>query len=120
MPIPTQQSMGLGCRPKGYTSDATDYQADKVAKRDLLNSMIGCTALMKGLIVWCLAYDVVKMKAVTGGPTSLSQNQGILLGVMHGLHLVDDFLEVANKDVICRVYHVDSGRLFGMPWNNTT
>jgi hypothetical protein len=86
--------------------DVVEYLAYEEAKKDVLQSNIGQAALLQGRIVWRLAQDAVKMKAMTRGPLVLSKMQGCMVGTLDGAVLVDNILEDADEDVIYGVYHV--------------
>jgi hypothetical protein len=50
------------------------------AKRDILEGAFGQVALLHGGVVWRLAKDIVKVKAVTQGLTSSCKIQSNIIG----------------------------------------
>jgi hypothetical protein len=103
-------SQGLGHRSREHKFDVTDYAAYEKAKRDVFSSSIGRVACMRGGIIWRLGQGLVKVKAVTTGP---SKTQCIQVGQLQGHYLVDDGLPQADEDIICGVYHIKS-RMFSL------
>jgi hypothetical protein len=108
-PPPKHPNFGLGHRPLGHIFNTSEYVAYEQAKRDLLEGAFGRVALLRGGIVWRLAKDIVKVKAVTQGPTSSCKTQGNIIGQCDQYNLVDDFLSEEDEDIICGVYHVYTG-----------
>jgi hypothetical protein len=97
---PSVRLGSFGTRPQ---FDATTYAAYERAKRDILSSSLGRVALMHGGIVWRLAQNLVKVKAVTRGPNII---QSFSYSTLDGRQLVDDGLPQADEDIICSVYHL--------------
>jgi hypothetical protein len=104
-----RKSIGLGRREAEHKFDVIEYLAYEKAKNDILASSIGRAALMDGGIVWRLAKDVVKSRAVLRGPSGLAKTQGAVMGHLGSYVLVDDRLQAADEDIICGVYHVSQG-----------
>jgi hypothetical protein len=104
-----RNSVGLGAFATLPTFNATTYAAYEKAKRDVLCSSRGRVALMRGGIVWRLAQNVVREKAVTRGP---SITQAFSYGTLNGREMVDDGLPQADEDIICGVYHHKTGKFF--------
>jgi hypothetical protein len=105
----TRQSMGLGRRELGHTFDIIEYLAYEKAKNDVLSSSIGRAALTEGGIVWRLAKDIVRYRAVLRGPSESAKMQGNVVGHLGSHLLVDDKLQTADEDIICGVYHLPTG-----------
>ena len=106
-PQPEQKSTGLGTQSAEHIFDISKYLAYQQAKEDVLSSCIGHAVIMKGGIIWQLAKDIVKVKAVTKGPAH--KGEGKIIGHFSGYVLVDDYLKEADEDKICGVYHMATG-----------
>ena len=103
------QSVGLGCFKMPPEFDVTIYGAYEKAKRNMISSSMGWVALMCGGIVWWLAQGLVKVKHVTKG---LNFTQCTSFGMLKDRELVANRLPQANEDIICGVYHIQTGISF--------
>jgi hypothetical protein len=86
--------------------DVATYVAYEKAKKNVLSSGVGRVALMRGGIVWRLAKGLVKIKDVTKG---LTFTESTNLGELDDCQLVADGLPQADEDIICGVYHIQTG-----------
>lgn len=108
-PAATHSEPTLGFRHRSHTFDLVDFSAYETKKIDVLQGSAGRAALMRGGIVWRLAYDTVAPKRVTNGPASNVAWSGKNIGDLNGHTLVDDNLSPAAEDAICGVYKVYTG-----------
>jgi hypothetical protein len=106
-----RRSIGLGLREYGHKFDAAEYLAYENSKNDLLSSSLGPVAMKEGGILWWLAKDIIKPRAVIKGPSKTCSKGGCLVGHLGGAALVDDWMGFADEDIICGVYHVSTGAL---------
>jgi hypothetical protein len=104
-----RKSIGLGLRQHGHNFDVLEYLAYEKAKNDVLSSSVGRAALTEGGIVWRLAKDIVRSKAVLRGPSESAKTEGNVVGYLGRHVLVDDLLQAADEDILCGVYHVEPG-----------
>jgi hypothetical protein len=105
----TQQSIGLGRCKLGHKFDIIEYLAYEKAKNDVLSSSIGCMVLTKDGIIWRLAKNIVRYRAVLQGPSESANVQGNVVGHLGSHLLIDNKLQTADEDIICGVYHLPTG-----------
>ncbi|GJE99714.1 hypothetical protein PsYK624_159850 [Phanerochaete sordida] len=94
---------GLGYREPDYRPTPLDYGLYERQRRAVLGRLHGRAALMRGGIVWRLAYEDVDLQRVLLGPSDSSQKHVQLLGdVAHE----DDTLSEEELFAICGVYRI--------------
>jgi hypothetical protein len=98
----------LGYRQKGHNFDHHEYAAYEHAKNDILSSGVGRVARLRGGILWWLAQDLVKVKAITQGPNKIQMR---VLRELDDHYLIDDVMSQEEEDIICGIYHVKHGML---------
>ncbi|TFK31022.1 hypothetical protein BDQ12DRAFT_573117, partial [Crucibulum laeve] len=99
----------LGFLCQNQKLDLLDYKHYEEIRDNLLRSSIGRAALMRGGIIWRLAYNVVSLKEVTKGPSPTASQFGVIVGVDAGWNLIDDGISPSAEDIICGVYKRPTG-----------
>jgi hypothetical protein len=102
---------GLGYCQNGYKPTTVDYAAYERAQDDFLRGPRGRAALMKGGIVWRLAMQALHPDVVIAGPSESVYESGIcFVEEESGKHWWDDDLTEDEKNLICGVYKVFTGK----------
>jgi len=100
----------LGRRPKGYKFNLADYAAYVTLRDSYLSSQCHArAALCVGGIVARLAREVLSGVVALSGPSqaALDGNQRVLTS--NEEHFCDDEISETIADLICGVYHVETG-----------
>ncbi|GJF00239.1 hypothetical protein PsYK624_165190 [Phanerochaete sordida] len=94
---------GLGYREPDYRPTPLDFALYERSRRAILGRPHGRAALMRGGIVWRLAYEDVDPQRVLFGPSDSGQKDVQLLG---DVAYEDDRLSEEELFVICGVYRI--------------
>ena len=109
-PSHRRYSTGLGVRPAGYKPTELDYLAYRTRHDDFLASRRGRAARFAGGIIGRLARDIVLDDIACLGPSDEVFESGVRLwdGQRQTVSWDDD-LTLEEIDLICGVYHVETG-----------
>lgn len=104
---------GLGYREAEYRPTTLDYGLYERHRRAVLCRPHGRAALMRGGIVWRLAYEDVDPQRVLFGPSDSEQKHVQLLG---DVAREDDTLSEEELFIICGVYRIYAGTSPSLPF----
>jgi hypothetical protein len=116
LPLSTTPRIAVPVRLAGYKFTEEDYYAYEQQRAALLSdTRVARAALLRGGIVWRLAVATLSFDDVLEGPTTAAtlQRRGIVVRTSdNSLELCDDGLSQLELDIICGLYHCDTGVLF--------
>ena len=115
-PMCTKLLPTMGCYPKGYEPGLREYHYYEKLRKEFCNLPRARAALTRGSIIWRLALESMGVTAeeiVTNGPSQEVFSHGSHIEDPQTLNVLwDDQLSEEEKDLMCGVYRVFTGKEF--------